>query len=109
MSAKLPRISKFAGETTLFCADFQDRTVIVNGGELEGTPTVTSSPSGLTISNAGIIDETFSDPDGDVPSGKGVSFTVSGGTAGTSYTITVTADVTPGDTVLVCKGIIAVE
>ena len=56
---------------------------------LTGTPTVTATPSGLTISNAQVNTGTIEVNGLEVPIGHGVIFAVTGGTSCTDYIITV--------------------
>lgn len=69
---------------------------------LTGTPTVTASPSGLTISNAQVNTGTVVVNGLEVPIGHGVIFTVTGGSSCTYYIITVTVSTTssPSQTVI---------
>lgn len=73
---------------------------LLDTGELlTGTPT--ASASGLTFSNVAVTSTTKTLEDGTtVLSGQGVQFSVSGGTAGTKYKITVQCgtDSTPAET-----------
>ena len=64
---------------------------------ITGTPTVTGSPSGLTIDNAQVNTGTIEVNGLEVAIGKGVLFRVTGGTSCTDYllTITVTTNSTP--------------
>jgi hypothetical protein len=61
---------------------------------LTGTPTVTASPSGLTISNARVSEDELTINERAVAAGRAVQFRVSGGTAGTRYVITATCGTT---------------
>lgn len=57
---------------------------------ITGTPTVAVSPSGPTLSAASVSTTPMLVNGKTVPAGKVVLFTVSAGTAGVSYVITVT-------------------
>lgn len=61
---------------------------------LTGTPTVTASPSGLTLSNAQINTEIVEINGVSVPIGMAVLFTVTGGAACADYMLTVTSQTT---------------
>jgi hypothetical protein len=60
-----------------------------SGELLTGTPTVTVSPSGPTLSNKAVNTAQLTIDGQTVAIGQAVQFSVSGGTAGTSYVITV--------------------
>lgn len=73
-----------------------------SGELLTGTPTVTASPSGLTIANV-IRNSTSKTVNGvSISASQGVQWKVSGGTAGTTYTFTITCgtDATPAQTLI---------
>lgn len=62
----------------------------LDAGELlTGTPTVTVSPSGPTISNQAVNTAQLTIDNQTVAIGQAVQFSISGGTAGTSYVISV--------------------
>jgi hypothetical protein len=85
MTIALEKFSKTAAEVLNCAARFIGK---LNGDLLTGTPTVVSNPAGPHISNVAItVAQVF---DGDVlfcDIGEGVQFTVSGGTAGTTYSL----------------------
>lgn len=86
------------GETRNGKVSFTD--ILDTGEVLTGTPTVTVSPSGPTISNAAVNTSAVTVDGESVAIGHAVTFKVTGGTAGTTYTLTVTAstDATPAQT-----------
>lgn len=77
-----------ANETRNLAVDFTDK--LDSGEELTGTPTVTGSPSGLTIASIAVSAGSLTILGTSVDSGKAVTCSVSGGAAGTRYTLTVT-------------------
>lgn len=104
MPARAKQIEdKHPSETDVGLADFGPS---LRSGELLATlSSISVSPTGPTISNAGITatDETIQGIT--VTAGEGIIFSVAGGTDGTSYdiTVTVTTDGTPARTlVLIC-------
>ena len=73
-----------------------------SGELLSGTPTVTVSPTGPTISNVG-RNTTALTIDGESHAiNQAVTYTITGGTAGVEYTYTVTCatDATPAQTLI---------
>jgi hypothetical protein len=80
-------LSKDPNELKLFGVEFED--VLSEGDSLTGTPTVTESPSGLTIGSPSI-------------DGSLVEFTIDGGTEDTMYVITVTAATVGGNSHEAC-------
>lgn len=83
----------------------EDRNVSVSfagkldaGETLTGTPSVTATPSGLTFSNEAVNDATVYVNGANVPAGKAVQFSVSGGAEGQSYTLTVSCGSSAGQT-----------
>lgn len=67
---------------------------------LTGTPTVTP-PSGISATSPGVNEATFINrKGGTVAIGKGMKFTLSGGTAGTDYDIVVSCGTTGGQTLV---------
>lgn len=67
---------------------------------LTGTPTVTASPSGLTISGEAVSASVAEIEGVNVPAGEAVLFAVSGGTSGQAYTFTITATTSEGQTIV---------
>lgn len=59
---------------------------------LTGTPTVTATPSGLTISNARVNTAAITIDGASVAIGNAVQFRVSGGTSGITYEIKVSCE-----------------
>lgn len=90
--------SKTEDEVRNGAVDFQGR--LDSGEVLTGTPTVTASPAGLTFSSVQVNGSSLVVNGVTVSAGEGVQFRVSGGTAGTTYTITVecTTDASPAQT-----------
>jgi len=83
---------KAAGETRNVPVDYRGK---LDAGELlTGTPTVTASPTGLTIANVAVNTETLTINDASCVAGQAVQFTVAGGVAGVTYTITTKCDST---------------
>lgn len=83
---------KAGGETRNPAIDFTGK--LDSGETLTGTPSVTASPSGLTIANVKVNTTTLTINDASCTAGQAVQFTVAGGTAGVTYTITATCDST---------------
>ena len=79
--------SKTANEVRNLAVDFTDK--LDSGEALTGTPTVTSSPSGLTIASVEANAGTLTILGTTVAIGRAVTCSVSGGSAGTRYTLTV--------------------
>ena len=75
--------------------------VLESGEALTGTPTVTISPTGPTIDNKAVSSESLTINGETVTTGRAVQFRISGVTAGTKYTITISCetDSTPAQTV----------
>lgn len=79
---------KRPGESRLYAVNFGFQPEIRDTGEaLSGTPTVSSTPSGLTIGSPTI-------------SAAKVQFRISGGTDGIDYTLTVTTTTSGGNTLV---------
>lgn len=68
--------------------------LLEDGETLTGTPTVTATPSGLTIDNARVSTTELTIDGSIVAIGRAVQFRVAGGTSGTRYEIVVTSDTT---------------
>lgn len=67
-----------------------DFTPLLDEGEsLTGTPTVTITPSGPTVSNAAVNVAALTILGETVAIGKAVQFRVSGGSSGVTYTFTI--------------------
>jgi hypothetical protein len=79
--------------------------------ELTGTPTVTSSPSGLTIDNVKVSLAALTINGATVAEARAVQFRVSDGLAGTSYQITVSCGTTssPAQTLVAECGLNVVD
>jgi hypothetical protein len=81
---------KTATEASNVSVDFQG---YLDAGELiTGTPTVTASPAGPSISAIAVSTTALTIGNASVPIGKAVTFHVTGGTAGTRYTLTAAID-----------------
>jgi len=65
-----------------------------SGELLTGTPTVSATPAGLTLSSPQINTATLTVNEESVAAGQAVQFKASGGAVGTRYTITVKCDTT---------------
>ena len=88
--------TKGAGETRDMAVSFVPKlkqlgTTPETYQSLIGTPTVISTPSGLTITNKQISSAMLVINGKHVAASNAVAFTVAGGTAGVEYTITVKA------------------
>jgi hypothetical protein len=68
------------------------------GETLTGTPTISVSPAGLTCTSPAVSTDMLVIDRVPVAAGKAVTFTVSGGTAGVDYTVTVTVGTSNGQT-----------
>lgn len=102
-------ITKKPGETLLVSVDFTLYGLRLDVNEkLSGTPTITP-PSGITSSNPTVNTATFKNQRGrDVAVGRGVQFTLTGGTDGESYSIAVSCQ-TDGSPVQTLEGTCYVE
>lgn len=81
---------KTANESVNVAVSFANR--LVDGEALTGTPTVTCTPSGLTVNGEAVNTSVLTLDDGTtVAIGEGVQFTVSAGTAGTTYSLSIVA------------------
>jgi len=89
------------GSVRLVRVDFTD--ALDSGVSLTGTPTVVEvTTSDLTLGNKIVTIASYDDDSGTtVAAGKAIQFTVTGGTAGTTYTIlcTVATDSSPAETI----------
>lgn len=72
---------------------------LATGETISGTPTITSSPSGLTFGSIAATGSQMRIDGVLTPTGQGVTFTVSGGTSGQTYTITVSCSTSASQTV----------
>ncbi len=79
--------AKTANEVRNLAANFTDK--LDTGETLTGTPTVTVSPSGVTASTVAVSTEALTILGESVAIGKAVTCSVSGGSAGTRYTLTI--------------------
>lgn len=100
MSSVVPeRRTKTEDEVRNVAVDF---TQELDSGELlAGTPTITESTGDLTISNKAVSTSSLTINGSTVATGGAVQFKVSGGTAGTTYTINIqcSTDSSPAQTV----------
>ena len=78
-------LEKQPGEDLIFYFDFDK--LLSSGETLTGTPTVTGSPSGLTIASPTIVSSDTTAPGKSVLANRAVQVRISGGTDGTSYTL----------------------
>ena len=102
VSAIRPKV-KAPTESILYGVDF---TKLLLSAETISTVTISDSPTGqLTIGAGSANVASFpNDEGGTVAVGKGAQFRISGGTAGTTYTLTVTVTTSAGNTrVIVCS------
>ncbi|MBX9584739.1 MAG: hypothetical protein K2X87_30920 [Gemmataceae bacterium] len=68
---------------------------LLDPGELlTGTPTVSASPSGVTVDNVRVSAADLTVDGALVPTGRAVQFRASGGSSGTTYVLTVTCGTT---------------
>lgn len=88
------------GETLNHAVDCSGR--LASGELLTGTPTVSISPTGPTISNAQVNGSTVTINGNSCIAGKAVLFTLAGLTLGTDYTITIScgSNSTPAETIV---------
>ncbi len=73
---------------------------LVDGELLTGTPTVTVTPSGLTISEEDVSSGALTVIRTVIPAGEVATFLVAGGEVGTQYTAMVEADTDDGQTLV---------
>lgn len=85
MSTQPTKLAKKFTASRSYFADFSQYAELREGDALTGAPTVTTSPTGLTLSGA-------------VVAGGGVMFRAQGGTAGVEYTISISCATTSGNT-----------
>jgi len=93
------RLKKYPAEARVYVFDFQDFPEVKHHNETLSSPSV-PAVSGLTIGAATVTTADFYPGGGHkmVPSGKGVKVTISGGTAGTDYTVVCTVATSGGAT-----------
>jgi len=89
-------------ETRNGAVSFDDLLSASPDETITGTPTITGSPAGLTISNVAATTGSREINGKTVAAGKAVTFTVSGGADQTGYSLTVTVvtDSTPAQTLV---------
>lgn len=85
---------KLAGETMPVGINFDQ--LLADTETLTGAPTITCSPAGPTITAGSVLAGTFTAIGGgsNIVAGRGVSFTLTGGTAGQRYELTITCGTT---------------
>lgn len=90
--------SKTANEVRNLAANFTDK--LDSGESLTGTPTVSISPSGVTAASIAVSTGSLTVLGETVAAGNAVTCSVSAGTAGTRYTLTIQCDTdaTPAQT-----------
>jgi len=81
LAYQIPTLTKVAAENRVYLVDFSKYPEIV-AGETIASSTV-PAVTGLTLGST----STISTATDGVPAGKGVKFTISGGTAGTTYSV----------------------
>lgn len=79
--------SKTAAEVRNLAVDFTDK--LDSGELLTGTPSVSTTPSGLTIASQAVSTGALTILGTSVLTGQAATCSVSGGSAGTRYTLTV--------------------
>lgn len=92
------RLKKIAAESRQYDFDFTNQVEIAAGQTLTGTPTVTSSPSGLTLTGP-VLDST----------NKKAQVTISGGTVNETYEVTCTVGTSGGATLVACGELLIIE
>lgn len=85
---------KSPNETRLAAVSFSG--CLDSGETLTGTPTITCS--GLTLGSKQVSVGALTIDGVSVPAGEAVTFTITDGTAGTKYTITIVVSTTAGQT-----------
>ena len=95
--------TKHPSESIAYAIDFT--SLLSTGETLTGTPTVSGSPTGLTIGTPAVNTATIIDDEGNtVAIGKAVQVRISGGTDSIDYSLTISCSTTASDTrVGVCK------
>lgn len=84
--------SKRAAAVRNVAVDFSGQ--LDTGELLTGAPTVTASPTGLTIDDEAVSGSALTILGVSVAAGQAIQFSVAGGTAGRTYTISVTCGTT---------------
>jgi hypothetical protein len=109
MSITIDSLGKYDVEVRAFAFDYQDFPE-VQAGETLSAPVVTVLPAGPTIGSPAVNAAIFYPGGGRprIPIGKGVSVSISGGTAANDYTLTCTVTSSGGAT-LIIKGTLRVE
>lgn len=98
--------TKHPDETRRATMSFRHK--LTNGDSLTGTPTVTSTPSGPTISNVAVTSAAIEGDYINASASEAVQFTIAGGVDGTTYRLKVACN-TAGGEVLVGLADITVE
>jgi len=99
VSNKAPQTyTKHPSEVRAATMSFRHKLSI--GDELSGTPTVTVSPSGPTISGVAIASAAVQGEYINADAKEAVQFTISGGSDGTSYRLVVQCDTVGGETLI---------
>lgn len=81
-----PTLTKLVGESRTYAFDYSRCAEVLSGQTLTGTPTVTASPSGLTIGSPSIA-------------GSQVAVQISSGTLGQTYLLSCLTTTSGGSTV----------
>jgi len=101
-------LNKKVAEVKTFAADFTDEGALLSGDTIASATVSLAGAGAPTAGAAAVLAADFYDSDRSrIRTGKGVSFRLSAGTAGT-YKVTVLAVTAGGDT-LACEGYIVVE
>lgn len=89
----IPILPKIAAEARAFVFDFSKHAEVI-AGETLSSPSV-PTVSGLTIGTPAVISSAVDQ----IPQGKGVQVLISGGTAGTTYTVDCKVNTSGGATI----------
>ena len=93
-------VRKHVSEVRAVAVDFG--AVLDSGELLTGTPTVTEATGGVTLGSKAVNTGSITVNGRTVITGQAVQFTITGGTAGTEYTVVVTCgtNATPAQTLI---------
>jgi len=93
----VPTKPKLAAESRVFVIDFTDHSEL-EAGETMSAPSV-PAVSGLTIGSPSVTSADITENGVTIAAGKAVQVRISGGTAGTKYTVDCTASTSGGSTI----------
>lgn len=107
MAARLPIHEKRSAESRVYGFNFGAK---LGASETLSSSTVSSTPSGLTITGAAVNSSTFTDPaDGStIAANEGVTCRIAGGTDGVDYVLVAQAATSASNTLEV-KGVLRVR